>query len=64
MEIRRLLAQMTVADLDAAVKWRLACTFGVQVWADSERAGPQPTSSFRILMLIDPDGNTVVFSGA
>lgn len=55
---------MTVADLDAAVKWRLACTFGVQVWADSERAGPQPTSSFRILMLIDPDGNTVVFSGA
>src|SRR5438046_2877263 len=59
MAIQRLLAQMTVSDLDRAVgwytrlfgrdldarpmaglvEWHLSDTFGVQVWAEPERAG-------------------------
>ena len=59
MAASRLLAQMTVADLDRAtawysivfdrepdanpmdglVEWHLAATFGVQLWADPDRAG-------------------------
>ena len=59
MTIQRMLAQMTVTDLDAALdwygklfdaepdarpmpglaEWHLSPTFGVQVWADPERAG-------------------------
>ncbi|GAA4605587.1 putative enzyme related to lactoylglutathione lyase [Actinoplanes octamycinicus] len=59
MAATRLLAQMTVVDLESAmrwytklfgrgvdarpmeglVEWHLAPTFGVQVWADAERAG-------------------------
>ncbi|OKJ13553.1 VOC family protein [Kitasatospora sp. CB01950] len=59
MTIRRLLAQLTVTDLDPAVawytalfgrgpdarpmaglvEWHLADTYGVQVWAEPDRAG-------------------------
>lgn len=59
MTIQRMLAQMTVTDLDDALEWYgrlfdtepdarpmpglaewyLSPTFGVQVWADPERAG-------------------------
>ena len=59
MTIQRLLAQMTVTDLDAAtawytalfgrgpdarpmqglVEWHLSDTYGVQVWAEPDRAG-------------------------
>jgi len=73
------------------LEWHLADTFGVQVWAEPERAGnssivldesdldalgvrldaagiahdaPQDATSSRVLSLIDPDGNRVVFAGA
>ncbi len=69
----------------------LADTFGIQVWAESDRAGhsstvlnesdldalvvhldeagivhhgPQDVTSSRILSLVDPDGNRIVFTGA
>ena len=111
MTIERVLAQMTVTDLDAAVgwyaklfsrppdarpmdglvEWHLAEAFGVQVWAEPDRAGcssmildesdldglvaqldragfehdgPQDATSSRVLQLLDPDGNRVVFTGA
>lgn len=111
MTIERVLAQMTVTDLDTAVswytqlfsrqpdarpmdglaEWHLADTIGVQVWAEPDRAGrssmvldesdldarvaqlnhagiahtgPQDATSSRILQLLDPDGNRVVFTGA
>ncbi|MFC4564115.1 VOC family protein [Nocardiopsis mangrovi] len=110
MAIRRLLAQMTVSDLERAVawytrlfgrgfdahpmaglvEWHLADTFGVQVWAEPGRAGQscmvldepdldvrvadleragidndgaQDATSSRILLVTDPDGNRVVFTG-
>ncbi|MGH3726699.1 MAG: VOC family protein [Mycobacterium sp.] len=77
--------------MDGLVEWHLSSMFGVQVWADPDRAGrstmvlveadldalvadldcagiahsgPQQASSSRIVMLADPDGNTVVFAGA
>lgn len=108
MAIERLLAQMTVTDLepaiawysrlfgrgpdaypmDALVEWHLADTFGVQVWVEPERAGcsamvlnendldgriqqldrigidhngAQVASALRIVPLVDPDGNRIVF---
>ncbi|MER5741822.1 VOC family protein [Streptomyces sp. NPDC002225] len=59
MTIHRLLAQMTVTDLDAAtawytallgrgpdarpmrglIEWHLSDTYGIQVWAEPDRAG-------------------------
>lgn len=110
MTTDRMLAQLTVQDLDHAVAWyaRLfgrapdarpmpglaewypADPFGVQVWAEPERAGrstvvlgetdldervasldragirhdpPQQATSFRIVLLTDPDGNRIVFTG-
>ncbi|MFF0309709.1 VOC family protein [Streptosporangium sp. NPDC004379] len=106
----RLLAQMTIVDLERAIgwyaklfgrdadarpmdgmaEWHLAPNFGVQLWEDAERAGRstmvvdesdldaladrltregidhgvrQVTAS-RILVVTDPDGNGIVFSGA
>lgn len=111
MSVARMLAQMTVSDLDTAepwyaklfgrapdarpmpglLEWHLADTFGVQVWAEPDRAGrctmvldetdldervtrldesdiahggPQNATSSRILMVLDPDGNRIVFTGA
>ena len=73
------------------LEWHLADTFGVQVWAEADRAGhssivldetdldaliarlndagiahdgPQDVTSSRILPLVDPDGNRLVFTGA
>jgi catechol 2,3-dioxygenase-like lactoylglutathione lyase family enzyme len=72
------------------LEWHLADTFGVQVWAEPDRAGhssmvldesdldslarrlteagithdgPQDATSSRILSVVDPDGNRVVFTG-
>jgi hypothetical protein len=77
--------------MDGLVEWHLAETFGVQVWAEPDRAGhstmvlhesdldprvadldragiehdaPQDVTASRILPLVDPDGNRVVFTGA
>jgi catechol 2,3-dioxygenase-like lactoylglutathione lyase family enzyme len=69
MAIDRMLAQMTVRDLESAVawytrlfgrapdahpmdglvEWHLADTFGVQVWAEPERAG------YSTMVLYDAD---------
>lgn len=73
------------------LEWHFGDSFGVQVWAEPERAGhssmvldesdldafvtrldeagvphdgPQNATSSRILPLLDPDGNRVVFTGA
>ncbi|SNR41806.1 hypothetical protein SAMN06265360_105139 [Haloechinothrix alba] len=111
MTITRMLAQMTVSELDTAVEWyttlfsrqpdarpmaglvewHLSDTFGVQVWTEPDRAGcstmvldesdldalvehldraglehngPRDATSSRILQLLDPDWNRVVFTGA
>lgn len=77
--------------MQGLLEWHLAGTFGVQVWAEPDRAGhcsmvldeshldvrlalldeagiprgePQDATSSRILVLVDPDGNRVVFTGA
>jgi hypothetical protein len=110
MTIQRMLANMTVTDLDSAVpwytklfgsapdanpmeglvEWHLDEKFGVQVWAEAERAGRssmvldetdlderlvsvtevglandgiQQASSSRILVVVDADGNRIVFTG-
>ncbi|MEU8819492.1 VOC family protein [Actinoplanes sp. NPDC048796] len=110
MAATRLLAQMTVADFEAGVRWytklfggsvdarpmeglaewHLAPAFGVQVWADAERAGRstmvidesdldgladrlrragidhagiQNATTSRVLVVTDPDGNSIVFTG-
>ena len=76
--------------MDGLIEWHLSDTFGVQVWAEPERAGrssmvlgesdldrlaarltdagvdhpgPQQATASRILPLLDPDGNRVVFTG-
>lgn len=110
MSIERLLAQLSVTDLTAAlgwyarlfgrkpdarpmdglVEWHLDPSFGVQVWEEPDRAGHsavildesdldaraamldaaglehgglQDVTSSRILLLLDPDGNRIVFTG-
>lgn len=77
--------------MEGLLEWHLSDTFGVQVWAEAERAGhsamvldesdldalaarldaagishdgPQDVTSSRILSLVDPDGNRIVFTGA
>ena len=72
------------------LEWHLGDTFGVQVWAEPDRAGhssmvldesdldslaahlneagiahdgPQDATSSRVLSLVDPDGNRIVFTG-
>ncbi|MEU9320435.1 VOC family protein [Streptomyces sp. NPDC048295] len=80
MTIQRLLAQMTVTDLDAAtawytalfgrgpdtrpmhglVEWHLSDTYGVQVWADPNRAG----HSTAILAESDLDERLTQLAGA
>lgn len=77
--------------MEGLLEWHLADTFGVQVWAEVDRAGhsamvldesdldalatrleavgishdgPQDATSSRILSLIDPHGNRIVFTGA
>jgi catechol 2,3-dioxygenase-like lactoylglutathione lyase family enzyme len=72
------------------LEWHLGDTFGVQVWAEADRAGhssmvldesdldslaahlnkagiahdgPQDATSSRVLSLVDPDGNRIVFTG-
>jgi catechol-2,3-dioxygenase len=85
---------MTAPDarpMDGLVEWHLAETFGVQVWAEPDRAGhssmvlhesdldariaeldragiqhdgPQDATASRLLLLADPDGNRIVFTGA
>jgi len=76
--------------MDGLVEWHLAPTFGVQVWADAERAGHstvvvddsdldgladrlsregishpgiREATASRVLVVEDPDGNTIVFTG-
>jgi catechol 2,3-dioxygenase-like lactoylglutathione lyase family enzyme len=76
--------------MDGLVEWHLAETFGVQVWAEPDRAGhstvilhesdldariadldqagiqhggAQDVTASRILALVDPDGNRIVFTG-
>ncbi len=73
------------------LEWHLADTFGIQVWAEPDRAGhssmvldesdlealvvrldefgiahdgPRDATSSRILPLVDPDGNRIVFTSA
>lgn len=73
------------------IEWHLGDAFGLQVWAEPERAGrssvvldesdldariarldevgidhggPQNATSSRVLLLVDPDGNRLVFTGA
>jgi catechol-2,3-dioxygenase len=109
--IQRVLAQMTVTDLDPAVEWytsvfgrgpdartmdglvewHFAETFGVSVWTEPGRAGystvvlaesdldsriahldresirydgPRDVTASRLLELVDPDGNQIMFTGA
>ncbi|MFC7547794.1 VOC family protein [Plantactinospora sp. GCM10030261] len=77
--------------MDGLAEWHLAPTFGVQVWADPERAGRSTVvvdesdldgladrltragidhpgvrhvTASRVLIVTDPDGNSIVFSGA
>ncbi|GAB2736211.1 VOC family protein [Salinifilum aidingensis] len=77
--------------MDGLVEWHLADTFGVQVWAEPDRAGrssmvlhesdldaraadldragipydgPQEATTVRLLVLTDPDGNRIVFTGS
>ncbi len=72
------------------LEWHLADTFGVQVWAEADRAGHscmvldesdlddlaarldgigiahdgvQDATTVRVLPVVDPDGNRVVFTG-
>ena len=76
--------------MQGLLEWHLADTFGVQVWAEPDRAGhssivldetdldalvarldeagivhddPEDVTASRILSLLDPDGNRVVFTG-
>ena len=73
------------------LEWHLADSFGVQVWAEADRAGHccmvldesdlpglaarlartgiahdgvQDATTARILPVLDPDGNRIVFTGA
>lgn len=73
------------------LEWHLGDGFGLQIWAEPERAGhstvvidvdevdavaarltaagvehrgPQPGGGRRVLVIEDPDGNRVVFTGA
>ncbi|MEV8435853.1 VOC family protein [Actinosynnema sp. NPDC051121] len=82
--------QPDARPMPGLLEWHLADAFGVQVWAEPDRAGhssmvldesdldalvarldeagivhdgPQDATSSRILPLLDPDGNRVVFSG-
>jgi hypothetical protein len=77
--------------MEGLLEWHLGDTYGVQVWAEPERAGrssmvlgesdldgladrlagvgvvhggAQQATSSRILVLEDPDGNRVVFTGS
>lgn len=110
MAIARMLANMTVTDLETAVpwytklfgrgpdvnpmdglvEWHLDDKFGVQVWNEADRAGRssvvldetdlatrlasldtagiandgiRQASASRILNVLDPDGNRIVFTG-
>lgn len=110
MAITRVLAQMTVSDIEAGeqwytrlfgtgpdarpmdglLEWHLGPTFGVQVFAEPDRAGHssmvldeddldaraastsaagiehdgiQDVTASRVLMVNDPAGNRIVFSG-
>jgi len=83
--------QPDARPMPGLLEWHLADTFGVQVWAEADRAGhssivldetdldaliarlndagiahdgPQDVTSSRILPLVDPDGNRLVFTGA
>lgn len=83
--------QPDARPMEGLLEWHLSGTFGVQVWAEAERAGhsamvldesdldalaerldaagishdgPQDVTSSRILSLVDPDGNRIVFTGA
>jgi hypothetical protein len=74
MTISRLLAQMTVSDLDRAVSW-YARFFGREpdarpmdglVELDAEGLpyeGPQAVTASRIVQLEDSDGNRIVITG-
>lgn len=83
--------QPDARPMEGLIEWHLGETFGVQVWAEPDRAGrssivlgesdldglaarltgagikhtgPQQVTASRILLLEDPDGNRVVFTGA
>lgn len=83
--------QPDARPMEGLLEWHLADTFGIQVWADADRAGysstvldesdldalvvhldvagishggPQDVTSSRILSLLDPDGNRIIFTGA
>ena len=83
--------QPDARPMEGLLEWHLADTFGIQVWAEPDRAGysstvlddsdldalvarleeagithdgPQDATSSRILPLVDPDGNRIVFTGA
>lgn len=83
--------QPDARPMPGLLEWHLADASGVQVWAESDRAGDssmvldesdldalvarldaagiahdgaQDATSSRILSLLDPDGNRVVFTGA
>lgn len=77
--------------MDGLVEWHLTDAFGVQGWADPDRAGrssmtldesdldarvaeldrngiaydgPQDVTASRIVLVADPDGNSIVVTGA
>lgn len=83
--------QPDARPMEGLLEWHLADTFGIQVWADADRAGhsstvldesdldalvihletagirhggPQDVTASRILSLVDPDGNRLIFTGA
>ena len=83
--------QPDARPMPGLLEWHLADASGVQVWAESDRAGhssmvldesdldalvarldaagishdgAQDVTSSRILSLLDPDGNRIVFTGA
>lgn len=83
--------QPDARPMPGLVEWHLGKSHGVQVWAESDRAGnssmvldesdfddlvarldeagldhdrPEDVTAARILVLVDPDGNRIVVSGA